>query len=136
MDGRLIQCGYCGRVTKLTRTDKTACGNLCSSKIIYARKHSFETPFETFLRLTKEESEDVAEANIASLELESLVKIERNNEVRPTEKNIIKKEDSMSKISAKAKTGLSKVSKTAALDNTRYAMEEKLKKYSNQLKTM
>ena len=45
---RLIPCEFCGKITKLTRTDKKVCSNLCSVKLIYARNHAYQTPYETY----------------------------------------------------------------------------------------
>lgn len=46
----LIQCAYCGKITTMTRSDKTTCSNTCSVKLIYARNHNFNSPFETFIK--------------------------------------------------------------------------------------
>lgn len=90
----LIQCAYCGKITTMTRSDKTTCSNTCSVKLIYARNHNFISPFETFIRnIDAQENKGIGE----DLKILKLSKIE---------------------------------------NNTLFDLEEKIKKYSNKLKTI
>lgn len=90
----LIQCAYCGKITTMTRSDKTTCSNTCSVKLIYARNHNFNSPFESFIR-----SIDIQENKGIGEDLKTLK--------------------------------LSKIE-----NNTLNDLEEKIKKYSNKLKTI
>lgn len=44
---RLIACEYCGRVTSF-RAGKRVCCNLCAVKLLYARNHIYDTPYDSY----------------------------------------------------------------------------------------
>ena len=81
MNSRLMQCEYCGRIARLTRSDKQTCSNNCAVKLLYCRKHNYETPLETYLKMLSE-AEDTEDGQA----IEPVIKKEIS---RTTKKNII-----------------------------------------------
>ncbi|HWY11822.1 MAG TPA: hypothetical protein VN026_10880 [Bacteroidia bacterium] len=95
---RLIQCGYCGRICKLTRSDKSCCSNTCAVKLIYAKKHNYETPLESYLRLINGVGLDSLEPDI----LEQEIKIKQEPEkIRIGNNNMTEIDEKLKKYSKK-----------------------------------
>lgn len=82
----LIQCAYCGKITTMTRSDKTTCSNACSVKLIYARNHNFNSPFETFVKNTDMRENKGISENLKTLKLNKI----ENNTLNDLEEKIKK----------------------------------------------
>jgi len=89
---QLIQCANCGKITTLTRSDKLTCSNSCSVKLIYARNHNFQTPYQTFIKNNFSATDELINENLEII----------NN--RSNNKTIEELDEKIKKYSIKLKT--------------------------------
>lgn len=78
---RLIQCANCGKITSLTRSDKLTCSNACAVKLIYARNHNFQTPFEAYLSYIETEENTLISEGMNNNIVESKKNIKNDSEL-------------------------------------------------------